>query len=142
MNLKKIIAKDIMSEIVVSVSQDALVKDAAHLMMRDRVSGVPVMDEKKNIIGIVTLTDLFKAIHESIKDEDVDFLKEILQRKDKKVSEIMTKNVLAISPEACLHEIIAIMIEYNIHTFPVKDKDQLIGIIGRHDILNAVFSFS
>ena len=142
MNLKKIIAKDIMSEVIVAVTEDTLVKDAAHLMMRDRISGMPVFDSQKNVVGILTLTDLFKAIHDTVKDEDVDFLKEILHRKDKKVSEIMTKNVLAISPDSCLHEIIAIMIEYNIHTFPVKDKDQLLGIIGRHDILNAVFSFS
>ncbi len=142
MNLKKIIAKDIMSEVVVAVGEDALVKDAAHLMMRDRINGVPVLDASKNIVGVLTLTDLFKAIHETIKNEDVDFLTEILHRKDKKVSEIMTRNVLAISLETRLHEIIAIIIEYNIHTFPVMEKDKLIGIIGRHDILNAVFSFS
>ena len=131
-----------MSEVVVAVGEDALVKDAAHLMMRDRINGVPVLDASKNIVGVLTLTDLFKAIHETIKNEDVDFLTEILHRKDKKVSEIMTRNVLAISLETRLHEIIAIIIEYNIHTFPVMEKDKLIGIIGRHDILNAVFSFS
>lgn len=142
MNLKKILAKDIMSEIVVAIHEDAIIKDVAHLMLRDRINGVPVLDNQKKIVGILTLTDLFKLLGKVMIDEQSDFLKEILQCKDIRVSEIMSKDVFCVSPKTRLDELIAISMERKIHTFPVMENDTLLGIVGRHDVLNAVFSFS
>ncbi len=55
-------AKDIMTEIIVSINEKAFVKDAAHLMLRDRISGLLVINHKKKIVGIVTLTDFLKIV--------------------------------------------------------------------------------
>lgn len=141
-NLKTIVARDIMSEVVVVIDEQGLIKDAVHLMLRDRIHGLPVMDAKKNIIGIVTLADYFKLIDKVMKDKDSDFLEEILQCKDFKVLDIMTRDVFSIPPETRLDEMIRIAASRKIHTFPVMENDKLIGIVGRHDILNAVFAFS
>ena len=142
MKLKTVVARDIMSEVVVVIDEGGLIKDAVHLMLRDRIHGLPVVNARKNIIGIVTLADYFKLIDKIMKDENSDFLEEILECKDFKISDIMTKDVFSIPPETPLDEMIRIAASRKIHTFPVIENDKLIGIVGRHDILNAVFNFS
>ena len=142
MNLKKIKAKDIMTEIVVSIQQDAFIKDAAHLMLRDRISGLLVINAKKKIVGILTLTDFLKIIDHLARGKNDDFLVNLLQCRTLKVSHVMTKNIYAISPETTLSEVVRIMTAKNIHTFPVMKNNRLLGVLGRRDIINAVFYFS
>ena len=150
-----IVAQDIMTESVVVVHEKKTVSQVAHLMLRERVSGYPVVDDDHSLVGIVTITDLFVLVDQvvisSSEDKTRSNLRElsiedirdrVLQFKDKPVSEIMSKEVYTISPETPLNKIISDVIKLNIHTFPVVKKNQLVGIIGRHDILNAFFTYS
>ncbi|HOY08876.1 MAG TPA: CBS domain-containing protein, partial [Candidatus Omnitrophota bacterium] len=59
-----ILAKDIMSEDIEVIYEDMLVREVAHLMMRDRVSGFPVVDRSgtAGMVGIITMTDLFSVL--------------------------------------------------------------------------------
>ena len=138
---KSITAEDIMSEIVVTTSQDTPIRDAAHLMLRDRVNGLPIVDKNKNIIGMLTLTDLFMLVNQAAGNAHYDFYKDVFDEKQLKTSEVMSKNVETIAPETTLDEIIHVTLTKKIHTFPVVKDGKLVGIIGRHDILNAIFSF-
>jgi len=115
------------------------------------MSGVIVVDEESNIIGIITLTDLFilmdriaKGAYESSigTSEKLVSLHDILEKgKDRSVSELMTKHVITISPETTLGEIIDMVVKWNIHTFPVVKDGDTVGVIDRHDILNAFFVY-
>ena len=142
MNLKKMKAKDIMTEIVVSIRQDAFIKDAAHLMLRDRISGLLVINAKKKIVGILTLTDFLSIIDQLARGQSDDFLANLLQCRTLKVSDVMTRNICTITPETNLREVIKKMVDKNIHTFPVMKNNKLLGVLGRRDIINAVFYFS
>ena len=142
MDLKKITAEGIMSEAVVTVPENIFIKDAVHLMLRERINGVPIVNSDKKIVGILTLTDFFHLIGRVLDSGDCDFLEEVLACKKLKTSEIMSKQVFTIAPSMALDEIISIMMEKKIHTFPVVENDKLVGIIGRHDILNAIFAYS
>lgn len=137
-------ADDIMSEHVVVIHEDMTIKQVAHLMLRDGVSGFPVVcKDSDTIVGIITLTDLFRIINQAAVDHNVEeFYKKLPLFKDMKVSEMMSRRVVSIKPETKLPEIIQLLLDDNIHTFPVlADDGKILGIVSKHDILNAVFAF-
>jgi len=137
-----ILARDIMSDHVVVIYDDMLVKQVAHLLLRDRFSAFPVVNKGVGLTGIITMTDLFHIISDALRNRDLlEFRKQISAAKDKKVSEFMSRSVVTINPETTLDEIMHMTLEQGIHTFPVLEEGKLIGIVSRHDILNAVFAF-
>ena len=56
--LKSIQAKDMMTKFAITATEDETIIDLANLFMRFKISGVPVVAEGENIIGIVTATDI------------------------------------------------------------------------------------
>jgi len=158
----KVLARDIMTENVEALKSDMTIGQAAHLMLRERISGYPIMGGAGNIEGIITITDLFKLIDKISKDVDeefdslhensdeneqyyhdkeIDFHNKIREFKDRSIKQIMSKEIFTISPDTSLINIVHLIAFKNIHTFPVIDKGKLVGIIGRHDVLNAVFTY-
>jgi CBS-domain-containing membrane protein len=135
-------AKDIMSEDLVVVYDDMRVSQVAHLLLRQRVSGFPVLSREKKILGIVTMTDLFRVIHEtSVDSTDHAPKAKIAELKEIPVSLIMSRNIVTITPQTTLAEIVRFVAERGMHSFPVMENGQMVGIVGRHDILNAVFAY-
>jgi len=146
-NFENIFAEDIMTEDVEVMDQNMRVDQAAHLMLRHRVSGYPIVDESKKVIGLVTISDLFilidKTVAFSLPEETPKSLNDkIALCKNISVAEIMSKHYISITPKTTLAEIVETVVRWNIHTFPVMDNDALVGIIGRHDILNAIFAYA
>lgn len=136
-----VVAEDIMSPVVVSVMDQTLIKDAAHLMLRDRISGVPVLNDKKELRGILTITDLFRVIHETDLETGRQMTSAHKHVRDLTVGEVMTDMVRTIEKQTPLNEIVQIALEQGVHGFPVVQGKEIVGIIGRHDILNAFFNF-
>ncbi|MBF0385726.1 MAG: CBS domain-containing protein [Candidatus Omnitrophica bacterium] len=147
--IENIKAKDIMTEHVEVIKEDTSIQQLAHLMLRARVGGYPIVDKDGKLVGIVTLSDLFILIDKMVKQQTSDYIsgkeetlhEKIKRLKDKPVKDIMSKNVIAITPETTMAEIVEAVVKWNIHTFPVMDKGKLVGIIGRHDVLNATFVY-
>jgi CBS domain-containing protein len=140
---KHILARDIMTEDVHVVQEKMPIHQVAHLMLRMKVSGYPVVNGKGKVVGIVTLTDLFILINRLSREGKAGRLEDKIKScRFKTIKEIMSRNVIAISPKTPLHEIIEAVVNWNIHSFPVMDKNKLVGIIGRHDILNAAFVYT
>ena len=150
----KIIADDIMTEGVEVINDEMTVSQAAHLMLRKRYSGYPIVsaEEENKVVGIITLTDLFILIEKQVREGQannklteevhVDVYKRLGCCKDMKVKEIMSKKVIMISKETPLDEIVISIIDKHIHTFPVIEDGKLIGMVGRHDVLNAAFGYT
>ena len=137
-----ILAKDIMLDEIIVIYDDMRIRQVARLMLRDRVSGFPVVSRDMGIVGIITITDLFRIITNACAEKpDKEFHKRIAHCRDMAVADVMSRQVIAIRPETTLDEIIDIVQPQHVHTFPVVDGKKLVGIIGRHDILNAIFSY-
>ena len=137
--LKSIKAASIMSRFAITIKENESVMNLAHLMMRFKISGVPVIDKNGEICGITTATDLFNLMKEVIRD--IDKGKITTDYFDMKVNTLMTKDVVTITEETSLYEIMKIMCERNIHTLPVMviAQKEIMGVIGRRDILNAFY---
>ena len=104
----------------VTLSPDALVKDAHHLMKTHKIGGIPVVDHNNILVGILT-------------NRDLRFETDLL----KPVSEIMTKERLITAPEGTdLIKAKEILQRYKIEKLPVvSENNQLVGLITYKDIM-------
>ena len=103
----------------VTLLKDATVADAKAMMAEFKIGGVPVVNEAKNLIGIIT-------------NRDLRFEKD----NDRLIDEVMTKeNLITATPETTMVEAEAILQEHKIEKLPVLDtKNQLVGLITYRDI--------
>ena len=137
---QKMCARDIMTEYVVTAKKDTPVRKLAHLMLFDRISGVPVIDEAGKLCGMVTATDLFNVLGELVLDHDFGSFADLFKDKVIMVGDIMTKDIVTFSPDSSLEEIIRTSVYKKMHTFPILKDGKIVGIIGKRDILNIGFS--
>lgn len=138
--LKQIRAIDIMSRYAITTTEDASIEDVAHLMMRFKISGMPVLSRAKEMCGIITATDLFNVMGKVI--NEIEAGREPAEYYKMPVKAFMKTNVITITPETTLYEIMKIMWEKNIHTLPVVVMDnnkEIMGVIGRRDAINACY---
>ena len=134
--LPDLTAADIMSKFPVTIREDVLLSSAAELMMRFKISGMPVMSLSGKLTGIITATDLFRIMG---KQEEKDVSGGVSDVGNLRISEVMSKNVETIKKETSLKEMIRLMHGKNIHTMPVVEDGELVGIVGRRDVLNTYY---
>ena len=138
----KVPVKDVMTMNVICISKDADVHEAARIMSENRISGLPVVDEDKHLIGIVTEADILYSTGMKKSHDFRDILRHILGelhpkiRNGSKVEEIMTTQVITTTPERDIGEVARILDEKRIKRLPVVDENnKLIGIISRANIV-------
>ena len=126
------LVKDVMKTQLVTLNADSKLGFANDIMYLGRIRHLPVV-KGENVVGILTQRDLYRASLTSILTnwkENKEFLDSI------KVSEIMTKNVITIAPDATIEEAAQIMIDKKVGGLPVvKDKNKLVGLITETDVL-------
>jgi len=144
---KQLTVRDIMHGTVFFTTPDATLKDVANILYRHRVSGLPVVDDDKRVIGIISEKHLIKAAlpdYESLIENvsfspDIEPFDELLKKEDQiKVSEIMTRKVKTATEDTPIVEVAAMMMFRNIRRVPVVKDGRLIGIVLRSDIVSKV----
>lgn len=129
-------ATDIMSKFPVTIKEDVPLSAAAELMMRFKISGMPVMSLSGKLSGIITATDLFRIMGEQEAKFESGGRRSVTPLL---VSDVMSRNVLTVKKESTLQEMIRLMFSKNIHTLPVVEDDNMVGIVGRRDVLNTYY---
>lgn len=100
------------------------IRDAARVLSTKSIEGAPVMDDGE-IMGMVTLSDISKALAES--------------REDMKVVDIMTKNAITVSEDVVIADAIEIMNKNQIgRLIVVGAAGNVIGIVTRTDLLDKI----
>ncbi len=137
----KVRLEDIMSEDVVTIKENATVKQAAHILLRFRVNGILVVkkDNKSDVTGIITTTDLLRFLNRSLSRHG-HRMAALSRVSDMPLSKAAGKRVVKVQKTLKAQKALAIMHRRNIHTLPVYDGKTLVGIVGRHDILNIAFN--
>lgn len=136
--LKSIKASDIMTKKVVTTTEAENLADIAKLMIKVRISGLPVLGRRNKLIGIITATDLF-LVMDMIKSGDI-VTDEMRAISNPAVKFAMSTHMVKIKRNTTLEKIISIMKYKNICTLPVVENKRLIGIIGRRDVLKNFYS--
>lgn len=137
--------EDVMKRDVLAVKKFETIVRAANILSEKNISGLPVVDNDNKVVGIVTQADILSIVGVS-KDPSVrDLLKHLLgeklpeQRMGDIVADIMTSPVATVRAEATIAEAVQAMEEKKIRRLcVVDDKNRLIGLITRADILRAV----
>jgi len=144
-------AQDIMTREVITVKENATVRELAALLLTSNISGAPVIDEAGKVIGVVTESDLIfqnKKVHLPTAFAILDAFV-FLERPDKmeqelkkiagsRVGDICSRKLISVTPETELEELATLMAEKNIHTLPVMTGDDLVGVIGKSDIIRTI----
>ena len=142
------VAKDIMTRELVTVKPDASIREIAETLVNHKFSGLPVVDEKGHIIGIVSEGDLMQ--HELAPEAPEVFtqlgaviygkgLKEYRESFRKVAAmtarEIMTQDVITMQQDEDVSRVGQIMLKHHIKRVPILDGERLVGIISRQDIV-------
>ena len=143
-------AKDLMIPIQDSLSPENTLKDAVNLLRIAKkgeekvgVKGLPVIDKEGKLVGMLTMTDILKAVHPSymslmnLSNFTWDGMVESLAKSvaDKKVATVMSKEVFTVNEDDPLMECVDLMIKNNIRRLPVIDKaGKVVGMIYERDV--------
>lgn len=119
-----------MSTDVVAVSEDTPIKDAARLMFRHRVSGLPVCDEESCLVGIITEADFLRLEVAKQVADDVQPVET--------VGQVMSRGVVTIGPNEPIAEAAKVMVIQGVKRLPVvDDESRMLGILSRLDVVAA-----
>ncbi len=114
-------ARDVMSTPIRTIRPNITIADAQRILLRYGHSGLPVVDERDNLIGIISRRDLDIALHHGFSHAPV--------------TGYMTTSVKTITPDTPLSQIEATMVTYDLGRLPVLAEDRLVGIVTRTDVL-------
>ncbi len=144
-------AKDIMTKEVWMAKEDMTVKEVAKLLVEHRISGAPVVNKDNKLKGIVTEANLIirnKKVHiptivqllEGViyLESPKRFEEEMGKILGQKVSEVMTKEVITITPDTYIEDIATLMSTERKYLLPVMEKDRIVGIVGKADVVRAI----
>ncbi|WFU43508.1 CBS domain-containing protein [Bradyrhizobium sp. CB82] len=145
-------AHQIMTRSVISVTPDTTIVEAANIMLKRHVSGLPVVDETGKLVGVVSEGDFIRRSEIGTQRKRGRWLKFILgpgksasdfvQEHGRKVSEVMTTSPVTITEDTALVEIVDIMEQNNIKRLPVVRGDKVVGLVSRANLLQAVASLA
>lgn len=119
---------DLMTTEVISVSRDTGLREAARLMFRNRVSGLPITEPDGTLAGIITEADFLRL--EVGRQEGT-------RGQGDTVGDVMSRGVVTVRPDVEIYEAAKIMTTQEVKRLPVvDDDDRLLGVISRADIVS------
>jgi CBS domain-containing protein len=141
-------ARDVMVCGVISVGPDIPVQVAANAMVSNCVSALPVIDIYAKLVGIISEGDLIRRVeigterHPSGAGETPmpsdSLAKEFVRSRAKRVSDVMTREVITAQPETSLREIANMMERHSIKRVPIVENERVVGIVSRANLLQVL----
>jgi CBS domain-containing protein len=138
---------------VKSILPDISVSQALEFLSEEKISGLPVMDKDNKLVGMFTEKDVIKYILPGYLEKVGVFIyednpkaiknkvKELLN--ERKVCEVMRREVITVDPDSSLSEVARIMLIGKVRRIPVIDKEgKVVGIIAREDVVKAFIKFA
>lgn len=121
---------DVMTSDVITVSAETTITEAARLMFRNRISGLPVCDADSCLIGMITEADFLRLEVARHSEDEMSSVET--------VGQVMTQDVTTIGPGTPLAEAARVMVFEDVNRLPVVDADlRMLGIISRLDVVAA-----
>jgi CBS-domain-containing membrane protein len=145
-------ARQIMTKKVISVTPEHTALEAATLMLRNHVSGLPVVGRAGGVIGMVSESDFLRRAEIGTprkRNRLLGFIfghgaeaEDYVRQHGRKIAEIMTPNPITVGENAQLSEIVSLMERNNIKRVPVVKDGKLVGIVARSNLLQAMASLA
>ncbi|MGB2705610.1 MAG: CBS domain-containing protein [Candidatus Omnitrophota bacterium] len=145
--------KDVMTRDVITVRPSVGLREIYGILCEKNIGGVPVADNERKLLGMVTKTELidvlipdyFDMIGDFLFIDDLGALEEKLEAMPSLelfiAEDLMVRNVISINENASLMKAPVLMNKYNVRRLPVVDNDnKLVGVITRMDVCKALFN--
>lgn len=140
---------DIMTTDVITVTPGTPVSRIARLMSDHAISGLPVVDDNNQVVGVITELDMivrnarfkmptyFVILDSIIYLERPKHFQERLQHVlGTTAEEIMSKPPATVTPTASIEELASLMVDRRMNPIPVVENKKLVGIVSRTDIIS------
>lgn len=155
--------KDVMVKEVVILKPDETVREASKKFAENNISGAPVVNDKKNVVGILSEADILKMLEahytrggvvflptpfdlieipfmEAVREAEIykgakDMLKDIGTTL---VLDVMKTHVVTIKADSSIEDAAGLMVSKKVNRLPVVENNKLVGIITRGDIIMAL----
>ncbi len=141
-------ARDVMTAPVVTVRAGQTIKDLASILVKNRISAAPVVNDAGQVIGMVSEGDIMRRAEtgteakargwSSFLADPSQAAKNYIAAHARKVSEVMSTPVISVRPETSLDEVATIFQERGIKRVPVIHGDDLVGIVSRANLIQAL----
>lgn len=144
--------EEIMTRAVVSIHQDAAVQEAARLVADRGISGLPVVDDRQRVVGVITEGDLIKRLRQLELPAFIDLFggtlplksnrqveAEIREMAASRVRDLMSRQAVTVGPDTEIRDLANLLLARNIKRAPVIDHEgTLIGIVSRTDVVRTL----
>ena len=144
--------KHIMTWPVFSIGPDATVLQAVQLMLRHKISGLPVVGADGKLVGIVTEGDFLRRTETATEQRRPNWLNflmgpgrladEYVHTHTRKIADVMTPEPYTITEDTSLEVVVKLMEKHRIKRLPVVRNKQLVGIVSRANLLHALASLA
>jgi CBS domain-containing protein len=143
-------ARDVMVSPAITVKPFSSVREVAQTLLKERISAVPVVDDQGKLVGIISEGDLLHRAEAGTQRRhswwllgligDESLASEYIKAHSRKVADVMTRNVVTAAPDAPLHQIAALLEKNSIKRVPIVENGQVIGIVSRANLIQALAS--
>ena len=140
-------AADVMTTKVITVTPESSIEDAAKLMLQYRISGLPVVDQKGVLVGMVTEGDFLRRGETGTQRRRPRWLEFILgpgrlsseyvQAYGRKIADVMTSNPVSITEDVSLENVVDTLERHRVKRLPVIRDGKLVGIVSRANLVQA-----
>ena len=141
-------ARDVMVAPVVTVKPYSTVKEVAKTLVDRRISAVPVVDDVGKLVGIISEGDLMHRSETGTERQyrwwirlvegDASLPADYIKAHGRKAADIMTQNVITAAPDTALDEVAITMEKNSIKRIPIVRNGQLVGIVSRANLVQAL----
>ncbi|NEU96145.1 CBS domain-containing protein [Bradyrhizobium uaiense] len=139
-----------MSRNVVTIAADAAVIDAIKTMLSHHFSGLPVIDQDRALVGILSDGDFIRRVEVGTEKRRGRWLAmlagtnqaalDFARQHGRKVSQIMSPNPITVEEDTPLEQVVQLMESHGVTRFPVMRDKTLVGMVTRTDFMTAVAS--
>jgi CBS domain-containing protein len=137
--------KEVMTKDVLTIGPEAPLRDVAALLVERGISGLPVCDEQRRVLGVVSEGDiLYKEQVQSTSRGgplswlvDASSFESAVKAQARTAGDTMTAPAVTIAPERTVAEAARLMLERSVNRLPVVKGEELVGIVTRADLVRA-----
>ncbi len=145
---RSVLTASVMNPDVIFVQENTPLKEVAELMAAKKISGVPVIDENRLVLGVISEKDFLEAMGAGQADSFMMVIAQCLlgrgclaaPNKARVAKDIMTSPAVTVAPETPILEVADILSAKKVNRAPVVDSGgRLVGIVSRADVLKSSF---
>ncbi len=136
-----LIVSDFMNDHPIKVKSDVSIRNVAHLLLRYRINGMLVVnvENEEQLLGVFTTADLL-ALMGDVMSRGARKMQALNEIAEKPVSAFLAKEFVVLQQNDTAAKAIALMHKKKALTIPIYDGDKLVGVVGRHDLINIAFA--